>query len=119
MSKEQTQLNEMANTAVVTELRASNKQLRDKIQQLHSDNLLIVRTLDDVTTLQLNDVRNLLRLLPSIRKGEQRASVLCAVHAILDELETDVQLIIQDGIDELTERYKVNADKVLRGGEDL
>lgn len=109
----------LTNTAVVTELQESNKKLRGQIQQLLSDNAQIVRTLDDVTTMQLHDVRNLLRLLPSIRGGEQRASVLCAIHTVLDEIETDVQLILQDGIDELTERYKVNADKVLRGGEDL
>ena len=119
MSKEQTTVNEMANTAVVTELQENNKKLRGQIQQLFSDNAQIVRTLDDVTTMQLHDVRNLLRLLPSIRDEEQRASVLCAVHSLLDEIEIDVQLILQDGIDELTERYKVNADKVLRGGEDL
>lgn len=116
MTNQQTK---MTDTATVSELQESNKKLRDKIQQLEDDYLSIARTLDDITTIQLSDIRNLLKLLPSITKGEQRATVLNALHAILDELENDVQLIIQDGIDELNERYIVSAVKVLRGGEDI
>lgn len=115
MSKENTATN-LTDTAVVTELQESNKKLREQLQQRADDDLTIMRFIDDIMLPRLNDVRNLLNILPSL-KGETHATVAGAMHTVLDELETDVELLYQNGIDELQERYNSDFDKLLRGGE--
>lgn len=99
----------LTETDVITELQKSNKELRDQLQKIEF-------YLDGITAIRIYDLRNLLRILPTVRRDKAHCSILNAMHTILDELYYDVKLIIEDGMDELNERYD-DRDKVLRGGE--
>lgn len=130
MSKEQT-ANKVADTAVVTENPTDNKDLRKQIEQVNQENAKLREQrqqaekdksavfffLEDITALRLIDLRAMLEVLPNV-KGNAHSAVLNAMHVILDELETDIDLIQSDLIDELNERYEQQKDKILRGGGD-
>ena len=116
MSKETTATT-LTDTAVVTDLQASNKKLREQLQQRANDDEHVMRFIDDILLPRLDDLRNLLTILPSVKDSNIHASVVSSMHTILDEVGTDVELIYQNGIDELQERYNSDFDKLLRGGE--
>lgn len=118
MSKENTATN-LTDTAVVTELQASNKKLREKLRQRDKDDEYVMRFIDDILLVRLDDLRNLLTIIPSIKDGNVQASVVSAMHTVLDDIVTDVELIYQNGIDEIIFRYHADKDRLLRGGEVL
>lgn len=131
MSKEQ-KATEKANTAAVTENPTDNKDLleqftivkqqSDKLHALlelsNSDRDWIARYWDDITSVRLSDVRNLLKLLPNVNGTEMHGTIVNVLHSILDEIETDVEIICELSIDELIARYHEYEDDVLRGGGD-
>ena len=121
----------MADTAVVTEKDNDNKDLRkqfekvkqdnarmqEQLQQIEQDRRALLIYFEDITSLRLIDIRAMLGVLPNV-KGNAHSAILNALHVILDELATDLELMQADCIDELNERYEQNKDKILRGGSD-
>ena len=118
MSKENTATN-LTDTAVVTELQVSNKKLREKLRQRDVDDGFVRRSIDDILLVRLDDLRNLLTIIPSLKNCNVQASVVNAMHTVLDEIEEDIGLIYENNIDELIVRYHDDKDKLLRGGEVL
>lgn len=102
----------LTDTAVITELQASNRELRSKLQIVYQDLLDVSKHSDSVTMHRLNDLRHFLQVLESADDSGVKFTVINAMRDILDEMQTDSQLIVEQGFDELNERQKQFTNKL-------
>lgn len=102
----------LTETAIITELQASNKELRSKLQVAYQDLLDVAKHNDSVTTLQISDLRNFLQVLTTTTDSSIKQTVINTMHSILDEMQHDSRLIIEHGFDELKERQKQFTNKL-------
>lgn len=103
----------LTDTEVIAELRKSNKQLREQLQLAEQDKETVSNFFERVTYERLEDMRDLLNVLPNVRKDN--SALLRALHSILDETIADVQLLCGQCFDALKDNLKEQTDKLFRG----
>ncbi|MCM1042630.1 MAG: hypothetical protein NC350_00230 [Corallococcus sp.] len=107
----------MTKTSPQTELQLKVNEMRAQLEQLRRDVDVTSNFMGDFTLLRISDLRNLLQILAKERNVNVQATLLNAMHGILDEIKVDCELVFEQGFAELATRYEETFNKLLRGGE--